>query len=82
MLTLIKQNLKVWHMIVAAVSIIIITALTVILLFLFTPKYVTYVAKENMKREVLWSETHAKMALEIGPNLQKYPEYIPYLEAK
>ena len=43
------------------------------------PQYVTYVETQKMRREVLWIETHAKLANAYGPIFEQYPEYGKFL---
>ena len=75
----VMEKIKIWHVLVGLFSIIILSCIFVVVLFLSIPKYNTYLQMEEMRREILWAETHEKAALQIGPVLKEYPEYSEYM---
>jgi len=70
-----KQSLRVWHIFALFLGTFLIAVIGTLILIFATPKYVTYLEKEDMHRTVLWTETHAKLARTYGPDFQKFPEY-------
>ena len=73
------QAIKWWHVIILLFSIIFITIVMTSSFLFFLPKYITFLELEDMKRTMLWTETHERAAIEIGPILQKYPEYSKFI---
>ncbi len=75
----ILSKIKLWHVLLTLISVFVFTAATTASIFLYLPKYITYLELEDMRRSVLWTETHKHSALVIGPTLQKYPEYCEFV---
>lgn len=70
-----KKSLRVWHILAFFFSIFFVSVIGTLIIMFATPKYFTYLEKEDMRRTVLWTETHAKLARMYGPDFQKFPEY-------
>jgi len=71
----IKEHIKIWHVLLTAFLLFIITIGSVVIIMFSIPKFTTYLELQEMRKEVLWVETHAKLAEAYGPVFQKYPEY-------
>jgi len=82
MLENLLESLRIWHIMVGVFGLIFLTVICTATVFILTPKYMTYVESERMRRAVLWSETHEKMAYQIGPVLKTYPDFTKYMEVK
>jgi len=72
-------SIKIWHILIGFLSVSLITIIILLSLMLGLPKYNTYLEIQEMRREVLWVETHAKLANTYGPIFEKYPEYGKFL---
>lgn len=75
----IKEHLQLWHILVLIGGVGMISILFTTMIMLGIPRYVSYLDMREMRSTILWAETHSKAAIEIGPWLQKYPEYSEYM---
>ena len=73
------RAIKWWHILLGIFIIIFGFIMFTFSFLYYLPKYMTYLELEDMKRTMLWTETHERAAMEIGPILQKYPEYSKFI---
>lgn len=68
-----------WQVLKIAVAGFVLLIAIVIAIFYYTPKYFTYLEMEQMRRDVLWAETHERIGMIVGPQLDKHPNLPQYL---
>jgi len=73
------ERIKIWHVLGGLLSGFFITVIFTSAMFMYFPKYITYLELEDMRRTILWTETHNRAAMIIGPTLDKYPEYSKFM---